>query len=288
MIGVSGIISFMVLGLCMPVLGEVARSEAVLKATQNQPSREKVIGVVELRPSWRSRDGEFHSENSLELGYRFAAQFQFGYRQHFHTNLYNPNQRGSEGLGLESEDGFFRGKLEDIWRATDSLSLSYEGRVYLPTQAKKREAGLVSSLRNYFRFRQRLSDTVSMSLELVPILHAYSKAGTTTTKGSAANPFFEHRTYLSAYIRFTKRLNLYFPLIIHNTRFSEFHPEANFHNSWGHKVKIWPELTYAVTSNTNLGLAYYSDNLIASDFSATDIRNGLEKGITQVIVRTSL
>jgi hypothetical protein len=41
------------------------------KAALNSPSESSVLGAVEVRPSYKSLVGEFHSEDSALLGYQF-------------------------------------------------------------------------------------------------------------------------------------------------------------------------------------------------------------------------
>lgn len=247
----------------------------------------RVIGGVEFRPSWTSSLGEVHSENWAQLGYQMNPNARLFYRQEFNTNVFNPGV-SSQGLGLYANDGSFRFQWKDFAKLTSTLAASYESRLYLPTLAVKRNAGMVTSLRNHLKLTQNIGAMTSVSLEEVPILHIYNRAGNVSLRGVEANPIFENRLTLSFEIKPTTSLKFVLPLILHDVRFRDFQTGAKNNNSWSHKLWIYPELTYTVSPQLMIGLAYYSDNLVLTNFAETNVGAGLEKGITQLILNASL
>lgn len=264
--------------------GSEASSTVTTAAT---PGDERIIGGVELRPSWTSAVGEVHSENWVQLGYQFTRATQVFYRQEFNTNVYNPGA-SAQGLGLFATEGSVRLKVKDFYKPSAAAGLSYELRTYLPTLSTKRDAGMITSVRNQLKATQNLGSAFSVSLEEIPILHVYDRPGIVGKKGAEANPVFENRVYLTAEVKPMTNLKLAVPLILNNVRYRAFQEGAKNNNGWGHKLWVYPELTYTVTPNTMLGLGYYSDNLVLADFGGTNIGTGLEKGITQLILNASL
>ncbi len=246
---------------------------------------------LDLRPSWSGNEGSMHTENELALEYRPTSSAHIGYTQEFQTNLYNPNTgETDQGVSPHLHDGYLRGEFKEIWKNGNGLSFTNEARVYLPTHAGDREAGLVTALRNYFKFNYEVSDMVELAVMDAPILHVYNKAGVVDEAGEAtANPVIENRLFLVAGLSFFKKsLSLKLPLIVENARHSDFQEGAKFNNSWSHKLWVYPELTYSVGESTAIGMAYYSENLVKDDFSELALNAGFSKGVFQVILQQSL
>jgi len=258
-------------------------------------SDSKILGTVEVRPSWNLRpnaDDAFSTENMVELGYQFNKNFSLSYRQEINTNLFNPAVGPSEGgLGAYANDGILRAKIDNIYvNEAAGLSFSYEPRVYLPTNREKRDSGMVTTVRNYLKLKKSLSDTVFLSLNEIPIVHAYDRA--VGVKG--ANPTLENRVYLILDWNITDKLAFSFPLMLNSVKYRDAGPVTAGSpviaksNEVQHTLWIYPELTYAVTPNVSLGVAYYSDNLARTDLSALTIGDGLEKGVPQAVVNVTL
>lgn len=243
---------------------------------------------LDLRPSWSSTEGSMHTENELAIEYRPTTSAHVGYTQEFQTNLYSPGET-NQGVSPHLHDGYLRGEFKEIWK-NGRLTFTNEARVYLPTHAGDRDAGLVTALRNYFKFNYEASEMVELAAMEVPILHVYNKAGSIDEAEEAtANPVIENRFFLVAGLSFMKKtLNLKLPLIVENARHSDFQEGAKFNNGWSHKLWVYPELTYSVGESTSIGMAYYSENLVKDDFSALALNDGFSKGVFQVILQQSL
>lgn len=145
------------------------------------------------------------------------------------------------------------------------LSLSYQNRIYLPTADYDQAAGMLTLVRNYVTLTKKVSDKISVTLIEMPILEAYSRAGTVTATGASANSIFENRVYLIGDFKLSSKFSLSVPLMFHQTRFADFQAGAKNNASWALLLWSYPELTYALTDNTSLGFAYYSGNLLEED-----------------------
>jgi hypothetical protein len=251
----------------------------------------KILGSLELRPSLSHASGAMHTENVVAAGYKFPSGISLVYKQEFNTNLYNPALPPSKsGLNPYAYDGSLRAKWGDLWSDADTgLSLSYETRLYLPTYHVRREAGMILAVRNYLRLKKTITPDFAISLEEVPIIHGYSRSGTGAGSKAAANPSIENRIYLAAdWATPIRGLKLYFPIIFQSTKYRDYAAKAKFNDQWEHWLWIYPELTYAITPTTAVGLAYRSSNLVSPDFKSVNLAQGFQKGVTQVILQASL
>ena len=68
----------------MKELDETVQPEDVLE-TEAKPAKSRVLGRVDLRPSWTTKSGEVHSENMVEAGYLFTPDISAAYQQNFNT-----------------------------------------------------------------------------------------------------------------------------------------------------------------------------------------------------------
>jgi hypothetical protein len=236
-----------------------------------------VIGSVELRPSYQSQIGEFHTENLAELGYKFDPDTFASYRQEFNTNLYQPS-KVSEGVDATAMDGYLRGGVANIWRA-DDLSLSWEGRAYVPTNEIKRDQGMLTAIRNYAILNYQLSPAVGFTIADAPILHVYDRAGA----NGIANPIFENKLDVGPSFAFTDRLKLFVPLKLSNLRHRAFANGAVNNDAWVHSLQLYPELFYTASENITLGGAYYTTSLIEPDFGGFTLNEGFKNSVTQLI-----
>lgn len=264
-------------------LAETAPVEAE-SLRQNFAWARQVSAFLELRPSWISDTGRWYSENTIELGYRFSPRVSLSYMQFVNTNMYSPGP-STPGLDPYLSDGAFRLKMNDIWISEDTkTTFSYEFRPLLPTFAPKAEAGMLTTVRNYFKLKHRLSSWFTMAVAEVPMVHVFSHAG----YQGAANPLFENMFVWMPEFEISSRLTLSMPVFYHLTRFSNYAAGATNSGSWTHTLWFWPDLIYALTPNWSVGLSYYSDNLLGSDLSGFNISQGLRRGVFQAVVQATL
>ena len=240
----------------------------------------RFIGGVDLRPTYGSKIGEFHSENYAQVGYEFSKSLSVGYRQEFNTNLYHPSI--DKGLDLYAKSGFARVKINDLWKSGNT-SFGFESRLYFPTEAVKRDAGQIFATRNYARLRQKMTSDFTLMLEEYPIFHVYNRA----SFNKVANPWFENRVALTAeYFPFEK-VKLLVPLYLESTRFREAGKAKNS-DRWSHKVYLWPELDYIVSPQLTVGVAYQSGYLFKDDLGDSSFSSGFEQGLTQITIQAAL
>jgi len=268
------------------LLSRVGLAEQLVAAA-SAPAESKVIGVIDLRPSWTTKTGGFTTENVVEVGYQFSPIRTLSYAQDFYTNVFNPADIPA-GTDFKLGDGFVRTRLSKLYDNSDlGLSLSYQNRLYFPTSLSSQNAGMIAKVRNYVTLKKSLSSRVSLSVSELPILHLYSRAGNVTADGPAANSVFENRVYAITDISITGDLSFSIPIMFHQTRSAKFEGAANS-ETWSFFLWTYPEVTYAVTPNTSLGIAYYSGNLVAADLSGVAIASGLEKGVVQLVFGATL
>jgi hypothetical protein len=273
--------------LCLTGFAEEATSTAEVK----QESESKIVGLVDLRPSWLMKKGTWDTENTARAGYQFNKTLQVDYTQYFNTNL------RASGMAPLTPDtkfafdvGFVRALVNDIYTSTDkTVSLSYQAQVYTPTNSQLRDAGMITYVRNYIMLKKVLNDSVSLSAMELVIPHIYSQSGSVVAGVPTANPIYENRIYLIADFTLIKdTLTFSLPLMFNSTRYRDYASGATLNNRWQHVLWTWPELIYSVTPNVGVGLSYYSDNFIKDDFSGLTIKEGLEGGVTQFVVQASL
>ena len=284
---------YVLVAVCLGWQASIARAaeENPSSVTATAPpvaSDTKIIGMLDLRPSYTSKLGEFHTENTLEAGYQFSKNFSLTYVQFVNTNIYDARTAAPgqlPGLGVDIQDGFFRTRVNNIWESADkNTNFSIQGRVYTPTYAPKRDAGFLTTLRTNLKLTQKVfGGAVDLIFADVPMFHAYSKAGV----GKKANPIFENMVVLEADVHITKGLTLMLPFLFQHVKNRSFAGATNS-GTWAMTYWVWPELDYDVNDNLTLGVAWYSGNFVKEDLSATDFAGAFKDGVAQFVVTVSL
>jgi len=244
----------------------------------------KVFGEIQLRPSWQSSNNTFHTENILNLGYKFTPRFNMDYVQYFNTNLADPSYQSA----VVGDDGFLRARLSKIYESRQQdITLDYETRVYMPTNPARRAAGMITAWRNYATFTKKFSPTFSLITQVIPIVYAFEVSG----RNGAANPVFDSRLYIIASWDITSKINFEFPLMVWATRYQRHAIGAVHNDLWGYTAVIWPTVMYSFSPKTQVGVSYYSGSLIKDDLSSGSIfgaDGGLTQGVTQLVFRQTL
>ncbi len=248
-----------------------------------------VTGGLDIRPSWVTKTGEFHTENNVSLGIKTTTDLEVSLVHNFNANLFQPVVEEPGGLAPSAVDAYLKAGFGPLWKSDDSkVSLSYSPRVYLPVREAARASGQVTAVRNYFTLKQKLGSMVTLSAVEVPILHLYSQPGAVTGGTASANPIVENRVYLIGDVQLTEKLSLSIPVMFHATRYRPFLVGAKNDNAMGYFLWVNPELTYAVSDKLSVGLSYYSENLIAGDLGSTTLNDGFEQGVAQISLAASL
>ncbi|MFM8269579.1 MAG: hypothetical protein ACKN9V_05255 [Pseudomonadota bacterium] len=247
----------------------------------------RFVGTLDIRPSDVFKDTDsFRMENSVSFGYRFPSQFQMLYQQEIWSNLSSsPTLPGGPQGSVFARDGFFSFTTDKFWKSEDeSWFATYEGRAYLPTFAARRDAGMLTAVRNYFILGKKVNPYLTMTVTEAPVLHLYSQ----DSFNGKANPVFESRFQLKAALNLTSQLTLGLPLIWQRTKMRESAGAAKS-GIWDNFVWINPEIYYALDSHYTLGLAYYDlTGLAKNDFSDLQILDGLRDGVVQFIFKATL
>lgn len=270
-----------------------AEPNQVLTTTDSAKATDaKLLLGGELRPSrlqTRVSDQNVYStEDNVFAGYQFSKDSYLFYRQDFSTNVYHTQQtKDREGMDLRALDGSFRGGINNFWKE-GNLSLSYEGRAFVPTSTASSRNGMISVVRSYGHLRYDINDSLAIVLSEAPTFHAYAHAAYTGADGkSVATPWYENRTYLMAKWFISKKMRLDFPIKMTNLRYRNPGAAKNA-DSWAHVVYLNPELFYNVTPNFYVGLGFYSASMVQSDFGGFSLGDALKYGQTQVIVGAKL
>jgi len=272
-----------------PVAAEPQNAALNRESLKKNSFEFKPLGNLEIRPSYKSLSGEFHSEDSAFLGVQLNSNDSIVYKQEFNTNIYDPKlNEAQNGLNAFLTDGYLKEKLNNLY-SNGNFSLSYEGRQYVPTWSVRKQAGLITAVRNYAKLKYQASPSLLLTFEEVPVLHVYQQSGSVTSKGPVANPIFENRASVGFEYTFSDRLKLSVPLLLSDVRTRSYDPSALNNSRWLHKVWVNPEIFYTVSSNIMLGMGFYSENLIKNnDFTDSALGAGVEQGTTQFIFSTSL
>ncbi|MBI1860764.1 MAG: hypothetical protein HYR96_07600 [Deltaproteobacteria bacterium] len=259
-------------------------SSQPLQASLPTSSSSQWTGALEIRPSFLANSNQIYGQNYAELGVTLNAATYLGYQQMFMNNFQNSNPQFEDGPQLALSDGFFRLQLRNLWRRGGS-SLSFEPRVYLPTDENLRFQGMISRLRLNTTFEQRFSRWFSLFVIEAPIIHFYDRAGANDpgTGAPSANPEYENRVILNSQFTFSKSWSLSIPFILQSVRYSNYQIGATNNDTWSNTVLAWPELTYSVNRNLQLGLAYQTGNLISSDMSQFTIDKGFAAGSAELV-----
>lgn len=255
--------------------------------TTTQISPGNFVGTLDIRPSDVFKDTDsFRTENSVSFGYRFPSRLQVLYQQELWSNLSDsPKLAGGAQGSVFARDGFFSLSLDKFWKSEDQTWFaSYEGRAYLPTFAARRDAGMITAVRNYFTLGKKVTPYLTLTATETPVAHIYSQ----NAFGGKANPLFESRFQFKATVNLTSQLTLGLPLIWQDTKMRESAGAAKS-GIWDNYIWVNPEIFYALDSHYTLGLAYYDiGGLTKNDLSDLQIMEGLRDGVVQFIFKASL
>jgi hypothetical protein len=212
------------------------------------------------------------------LGMKFRT-WSLNYNQDIDTAASNTPDSGKAVIG----DGHVKAKFDDIW--TDGKTgFGYELRVYAPTNEAKRDAGMVTAVRNYFKLSHKISPVVTLGFAEVPIFHFYSDAGVAGATGPGANPSFENRMILGLDFALSELVTFSLPLHFYTTKYRDYVAGASNNDSWSPNLFFWPEFNFRFTgSPIYLGVAYRSNNLTkVDDKGTTSDFNGVFQGVLGV------
>jgi len=237
-------------------------------------------GWIDLRPSWNPEGKSSHAENEVGVEYLLIPDRSVGYTQEFRMD-FEPSGN------FQLADGYLWSELSHFVDFTPTLSLSYEPRVYLPTSAFDKQAGLIASTRQYLKLHWQISETFALFLWEVPILAVHTQPGYEEDEEIISNRYFENRIEFGPQVSlFQERITLKVPLVLQSLRHHDFNEDALYNATWTHELWVYPSVMGKLTDTTFLGAAYYSDNFLqANGFYDWDIGRGLKRGIFQIVLQ---
>lgn len=269
----------------LPSLGTIPPIDTTKTHLVPASDEGRVVGLIDLRPSdvFKGED-TFRMENAAELGYRFNPKLQLTYKQEVWGNLVQPGSSAAPN-NFFIRDGWVDVLCDKVISSEDqSLFFTYEGRAYLPTFETRRNAGMVTAIRNYATVGKKLASWMTVSATETPIAHFYSQ----DSFMGKANPAFENRFQLKAGINLTSKLSVSLPLIWQATKMRTSQGAAKS-GIWDNYVWMNPEIFYAVDPHLVMGLGYYDvGSLIKNDLSDIQIGDGLRDGVVQMIFKAML
>lgn len=251
-----------------------ASARTVIENTQNETDDGSgFLGELEFRPSWNPGADRVFSFNYGEVGYHLTKKISISYQQQFVNGTSDYDKAAAvTNPTMHIYDGFFRMKFDDIWVEPQSgkLSLSYEPRLYMPTDPGKAAMGMITQIHNYIKLKQMLSRDCSLTLKEDPIIHLYNVDGALQPSLDpdnpmilAANPMFENLIWLNFDYAPKKGLvSFAFKTLLDSTLYRNFDPDANNNGAWTTTLTLYPELTFNVDTHVFLGVAYESGNVL--------------------------
>lgn len=245
---------------------------------------EPIYGYLEFRPSYTTNVGEFHTENTAEVGYKFRPNLKAGYVQFYNTNLMNSSGT-TTGLNLSVKDGYFYFKAKNLWESSDKhLAVNYQLRLLTPTNSVKYAAGYRNTIRNQFSASYSYNDNIKTELSYNPMFHIYTKDGAfnSSTGLLSANPYFDHQFSLTQEFHPGAKWTVSLQLLYQLTSYREFLGAGNS-GRWRKQMYFSPELDYEINPVHTIGVSFYTDNLISDYASGTTFSNGFKFGVAQLV-----
>jgi hypothetical protein len=250
----------------------------------------KPILAVTLRPTWYQSEPTFEMQNTAELGVQFTEKFALSYVQDFSTNVSKTGSLADAGDFTPTwYDGFIRMNFKKVSESDDKLfSFSDQVRVYLPTDPTKREAGFITTIRNYFVFDRKVTGSMGFTFYEVPILHVYDRAGTTDDKGKGtASPIFENRIILEPTVEIVPKVTLGLPLNFHVVKFREFDKAENS-GEWVPTLTFSPWIEWQMTDLLLLGFYYETASVAKKTDAGLVWTDGQHTGYYQAYLKIAL
>jgi len=278
---------FLLLPLFMMAMVAVGETPAANTSTASvSPASEaKTIGSLDLRPEYTVGTKSYDIFGEASLGYQFNKDLSLSYFQWFTANLYDPTA-ATKGMVLGGDDGFVKFKANNLLVAGD-FSIAYENRLIFPTKPGKAAAGMILEDQNRIKFIQKL-DAVTLTLMEIPVYSGYTRAYYDKGGVLTATPGFENRVYFIVDWDITSNLSLSVPLLFISQRYREFAGAAKS-GTWAHVLHAWPEITYGITPNARVGLAWFSNSLVSSDLSSLNLDTAFDADSqVQAIVQFTL
>jgi hypothetical protein len=251
----------------------------------------KPLLAVTLRPTWYQSEPTFEMQNTVELGIKFNSKFALSYVQDFSTNVSKTGDLAQAGdFTPVWYDGFLRLNFSKVSESDDKLfSYSDQVRVYFPTNDEKRDAGMLTILRNYFVFDRTISKSLNFTFYEVPILHIYDRAGSTNAAGKpVANPILENRIILEPSVKLSSSVTLGLPLNFTVVKFRDFQEKAEKNAEWVPSLTFSPWIEWQISDPLLLGFYYETASVADKTDGGLVWTDGQKSGYYQAYLRIGL
>ncbi len=265
----------------------------VLKGEGKERPKEdsaKAIAIFTVRPTWYQGDPTFEMQNTVELGIKFSDKFALSYSQDFNTNTTKTGNYSQAELAPILFDGFIRANFSKVSVSDDKLfSYSNQLRVYFPTNSDKRDAGMLTTVRDYFVFDRTITSSLSFTFYEVPIVHVYDRSGYTDGKGKdVAHPIFENRVILEPSFKVFPKVTLGVPLNFTLVKFRDHSAKATNNDEWVPSLTFSPWIEWQVTDPIALGFYYETASVADKTEAGLVWTDGQKAGFYQFYLRVGL
>lgn len=258
------------------------------KREEKKGDRLRLLLELTVRPTWFQNEPTFHLENTAEIGFKIGDHTTLSYAQDFNSNE-SPAGRLSEAGNFTPvlQDGFLRMRFKNIRKSDDGLfTFSDQLRVYLPTAATKRDAGMLTAIRNYFVLNRSITPSFDFTFYECPILHVYDRDGAKNAKGDkVANPIFENRIILEAGLKPWSNVSIGIPLNFYLTRYRNFGDDAKLSGEWEPTLTFSPNVEWEIVPLVTLGFWYETGSLTQKTDFGVQWSDGQKSGYYQGYVR---
>lgn len=288
----SKLISSIGLGvLCLAITAKAATSpeEVTLKSdvsglSQKAPAfQQKITGMYYTATQYAPVNGDLDAWNLARLGYQFTENFNLSYNQ---ILLNDYKTQKNEGFNFRLDDAYLRLKWNEAFKIkAPDLKVGLEQRYYIPTSSSSSQKTMVTGLRNRLLTTVKVTNAFSLGLEESPIVFWYRDAA------SASGPNELLRNYVVVTPTLTGmkgKLNFYFPIYYQTSLYRKSFGGINNRGADKHQVFLWPEITYALNDNLELGVAAVTGNLISDDFARIELASAFKDVSTALEVTLSL
>lgn len=276
--------------LCILAQSIFAEDGTLESDARSQPNERTWNLSIDLRPSWNANESSTHMENEIGAEYRPSLDTGYGYTQEFLVRFNAPaGLDASDYYRSRFGDGYLYGNFGGLVDLGQSLSFTYEPRLYFPTSGLEEGTGFILGTRQYLKLDWQITSFLGLSFAEVPILRWHSRAGYEAREELYANHTFENRIEVGPELSFfQEKLKISLPLIFQARRHRNFEPEAIGNNTWTYSLWFAPEAVMQVAESTHVGLSYYSDYFTDDNFTNWDLGTGLGHGTFQAVIQQSL
>lgn len=257
-----------------------ASAETVLSSSASKTGLPATYtGLFETRPTWGTRQGNFSTENYYEFNWWPKANRRFSFGETFFTQ---PSTNKVQEM--YAGDGYVRYQLKDIKKNDQTgLTVSTEFRANLPISSKSRDTGFITALRSTVIIAVPITSNARFEFRETPVVYLYTESGHESPIGAISHPIFENRVTLGPIISINERLVLTAFINFSLVKFRNYKADASHNNELFPDLSFTPELDWAATSSSYVGIAYRTEGLMVRDRAGMILNNNPGGGSLQLV-----